>query len=127
MNFRAIILTAGLMLLHACASPPPVTQDNAGDYRARAQTQVEDGISVTAAVPDRKETKAIFKKDLYKHRVQPVWLEITNSSDRKVSVLPAGLDPGYFSPAEAANLDLKLLPGGKSSPSIDARFFSQSL
>ena len=127
MSFRAIVLAAGLLLLHACASPSPVTQDNAGDYRARAQTQVEDGISVTAAVPDRKETKAIFKKGLYKHRVQPVWLEITNSSDRKVSVLPAGLDPGYFSPAEAANLDLKLLPGGKSSPSIDSRFFSQSL
>ena len=127
MNFRVIILAASLLLLHACASPPPVTPDNAGDYHARAQTQVEDGISVTAAVPDRKETRAIFKKDLYKHGVQPVWLEITNSGDGKVNALPAGLDPGYFSPAEAANLDLKLLPGGKSTPSIDALFFSQSL
>ncbi len=126
-SLRAIILAAGFLLISACASPPPVTPDNAGDYHARAQTQVENDISVTAAVPDRKETKAIFKKDLYKHGVQPVWLEITNSSQGKVNVLPAGLDPGYFSPAEAANLDLKLLPGGKSSPSIDARFFSQSL
>ena len=126
-SLRAIILAAGFLLISACASPPPVTPDNAGDYHARAQTQVENDISVTAAVPDRKETRAIFKKDLYKHGVQPVWLEITNSSQGKVNVLPAGLDPGYFSPAEAANLDLKLLPGGKSSPSIDARFFSQSL
>ncbi len=126
-NFKSIALVASLLLLNACASAPPVTPDNAGDYLARAQTQVEDGISVTAAVPDRKETKAIFGSDLYKRGVQPVWLEITNSSDRRVSVLPAGLDPGYFSPTEAANLDLKLVPGGKATPSMDARFVGQSL
>ena len=126
-SFRSIIFIAALLLLHACASAPPVTPDNAGDYLTRAQTQVEDGISVTAGVPDRKETRAIFGSDLYKRGVQPVWLEITNSSDRDVTVLPAGLDPGYFSPNEAANLDLKLLPGGKSTPSIDIRFVGQSL
>lgn len=126
-HFRAILFIASLVLLHACASPPTVTPDNAGDYLARARTQVEDGISVTAAVPDRKETKAIFGSDLYERGVQPVWLEITNSSDRKVTVLPAGLDPGYFSPTEAANLDLKLVPGGKATPSMDARFVGQSL
>ena len=126
-NFRSIALVASLLLLNACASTPPVTPDNAGDYLARAQTQVEDGISVTAAVPDRKETRAIFGSDLYKRGVQPVWLEITNASDRRVTVLPAGLDPGYFSPTEAANLDLKLIPGGKSTPSMDTRFINQSL
>lgn len=127
LSFRALICVASLVLLHACASTPPITPDNAGDYLARAQTQAKDGISVTAGVPDRKESRAIFKTDLYKRGVQPVWLEVTNSSDERVTVLPAGLDPGYFSPNEAANLDLKLLPGGKSSPKIDATFFGQSL
>ena len=127
MNIRLIILVASSLLLHACASAPPVTPDNAGDYLARARTQVDNGISVTAGVPDRKETKAIFGSDLYKNGVQPVWLEITNSTDQKVTVLPAGLDPGYFSPTEAANLDLKLLPGGKSTPSMDIAFVGQSL
>jgi hypothetical protein len=126
-NFKSIALVASLLLLNACASAPPVTPDNAGGYLARSQTQVEDGISVTAAVPDRKETKAIFGSDLYKRGVQPVWLEITNSSDQKVNVLPAGLDPDYFSPTEAANLDLKLIPGDRSTPSMDIRFVSQSL
>ena len=121
-SFRSTISVASLLLLHACASAPPVTPDNAGDYLARAQTQAKDGISVTAGVPDRKESRAIFKTDLYKRGVQPVWLEITNSSDERVTVLPAGLDPGYFSPTEAANLDLKLLPEGKSSPKMDVRF-----
>ena len=119
-NIRSITLVASLFLLHACASAPSVTPDNAGDYLARARTKVENGISVTAGVPDRKETRAIFGSDLYKHGVQPVWLEITNSSDQKVTVLPAGLDPGYFSPTEAANLDLKLIPGGIATPSMDS-------
>lgn len=127
MNTRSIVFLASLMLLHACASPPPVTPDDAGDYLARARTQVEDNISVTAGVPDRKETRAIFGSDLYKNGVQPVWLEITNASDRTVTVLPAGLDPGYFSATEAANLNLKLLPDNKSTPSMDIRFVSQSL
>ena len=127
LSLRSALLIACLLLLHACASSPPVTPDDAGDYLARAQTQVEDGISVTAGVPDRKETRAIFGFDLYKRGVQPVWLEITNTSDRRVTVLPAGLDPGYFSPTEAANLDLKLIPGGKSRPSMDLRFVNQSL
>ena len=127
MNLRSTVLIASILLLYACASPPPVTQDNAGDYLARAQTQVKDGISVTAGVPDRKETTAIFGSDLYKKGVQPVWLDITNSSGRRVTVLPAGLDPGYYSPTEAANLNLKLVPGGESTPSLDARFVGQSL
>ncbi|MGB5290975.1 MAG: LssY C-terminal domain-containing protein [Lysobacterales bacterium] len=127
MNSKWVVLIATAFLLHACASSPPVTPDNAGDYLARARTQVENGITVKAGVPDREESKALFKTDLYKYGVQPVWLEITNSSEKKVSVLPAGLYPGYFSPNEAANLDLKLVPGGKSSPSIDLQFFGQSL
>jgi hypothetical protein len=126
-NLRSILFIASILLLYACASPPPVTPDNAGDYLARAQTQVEDGISVTAGVPDRNETKEIFGDDLYKKGVQPVWLDITNASDKRVTVLPAGLDPGYYSPTEAANLNLKLVPGGRSTPSLDVRFVGQSL
>ncbi len=96
MNSKWVVLIATAFLLHACASSPPVTPDNAGDYLARARTQVENGITVKAGVPDREESKALFKTDLYKYGVQPVWLVITNSSEKKVSVLPAGLDPGYF-------------------------------
>jgi len=127
LHIRIIVLAASLVMLHACSSGPEITPDNAGDYRARARTLVQDEISVTAGVPDKEEAQAIFKTDLYKKGVQPVWLEITNSSDQRVSFLPVGLDPGYFSPAEAANLDLKLVPGGRTSPSIDIQFFGQTL
>jgi hypothetical protein len=72
MNTRTTVFLASLILIHACASSPPVTPDDAGDYLARASTQVENNISVTAGVPDRKETRAIFGSDLYKNGVQPV-------------------------------------------------------
>jgi len=124
---RSIVLFTGIILLHACASGPTITPDNAGDYLARAQSQSKDGISVTASVPDRDESRKIFKTDLYRSKVQPVWLEITNSSDETVTFLPVGLDPGYFSPTEAANLDLKLIPEDRSSPPIDFGFFGKSL
>lgn len=127
MKSKWVVLIAASLLLNACASSPPVTPDNAGDFLARAITKVQDGITVTAGVPDRKESRARFKTDLYKRGVQPVWLEITNSRNERVTVLPAGLDPGYFSPNEAANLDLKLVPGGKSPALIDIQFFGQSL
>lgn len=121
------ILIVSLLLLNACASAPPVTPAGAGDYRARAQTQELNGISVTAAVPDRQESKNLFKTDLYKHGVQPVWLEITNHRDQAAYFLPVGLDPVYFSPNEAANLDLKLTPDGRSSHTVDTTFFGQRL
>jgi hypothetical protein len=126
-NKKALIVITCLLMLQACSSGPAVTPYDGADYLARAQTQEQEGIRVTAGVPDRKETRAIFKTDLYKKGVQPVWLEITNASDQPVTFLPVGLDPGYFSPTEAANLDLKLVPGGKSSPSMDINFFRQSL
>jgi len=126
-KLSSIALIAGLILLQACASGRPATPRADFDYHARAQTQERNNISVTASVPDRQEPREIFKTDLYKRRVQPVWLEITNSHDEEVHFLPVGLDPGYFSPIEAANLDLELIPNGNSSASIDGRFFGRSL
>ncbi|MEH6544774.1 MAG: LssY C-terminal domain-containing protein [Porticoccaceae bacterium] len=120
---RLICLASLLLLLSACASKPTTTED----YRSRAQTQIKGDITVTAAVPDRDETRKLFKSDLYKRGVQPVWLEITNASDEEVSFLPVGLDPNYFSPIEAANLDLKLIPQSDSSAVLDIKFFGQSL
>ena len=38
-SLRSALLIACLLLLHACASSPAVTPDDAGVYLARAQTQ----------------------------------------------------------------------------------------
>jgi hypothetical protein len=71
-------------------------------FLERAQTQVEDNVRVTAAVPSAKETREIFGVPLYKRGIQPVWLEIENKDDKPIWFFPVGLDPLYFTPLEAA-------------------------
>ena len=95
-----------VLLVAACSSAPQTIPEHAGDYRDRAQSQEKDGIRVTAAVPSAEESKTIFGTPLYKRGVQPVWLKIENSRDETVSFLSVGLDPAYFTPIEAANMDL---------------------
>ena len=96
-----------LVLVAACSSTPQTVPAYEGDYRDRAQSQEKDGIRVTAGVPSAAESKAIFGAPLYKRGVQPVWLKIENKRDEMVAFLPVGLDPAYFTPIEAANMDLK--------------------
>jgi hypothetical protein len=74
-------------------------------FRDRAQTQIEAGIRVTAAVPSAAESRDLFGVSLYKKRVQPVWLEIENSTRETVSFMPVGLDLDYHSPIEVASLN----------------------
>ena len=48
-------------------------------FRARAQTQEQKDVRVTAAVLSAEETKKVFDLDLYKVGIQPIWLEIENN------------------------------------------------
>ena len=73
-----------------------------GALRQRAETAVADDIRVSAAIPSREESMAILGIDLSEKKIQPVWLEIENNSDRPVYFLRTGLDPEYFSPREVA-------------------------
>ena len=74
-------------------------------FRDRAQTQIEAGIRVTAAVPSATESRDLFGVSLYKKRIQPVWLEIENSTQETVAFMPVGLDSDYQSPIEVASLN----------------------
>lgn len=86
-----------------CAStfetPPPF---DSADWRNSASTVVEDDFRVSAAVPSREQSKAIFGVDLSSKKVQPLWLEFENNTDKRFWFLPTGLDPEYFSPLEVA-------------------------
>ncbi len=101
------IAIIALLFTSSCSSTPQNSDFFAGSYLDRAQTQEENGIRVTAAVPSAEESKEIFRSPLYRRKVQPVWLKIENNRDEFVSFLPVGLDPAYYTPIEAANLDLK--------------------
>jgi hypothetical protein len=125
---RVCSLTGALLFLAACASAPtPVNSLPEGDWKARAQTQSTDDITVSAAVPSAKETRQLFGKPLYKQGIQPVWLQFNNQTSSPITFLPVGLDPQYFTPLEVANVDFKSTRKGKSAPLIDPFFISQSI
>jgi hypothetical protein len=94
---------AVLVLLFAagCASFEPVPLDQL-DYLDRALTQEQDGVRVTVSVLTRQEARRAFGKKLDKQRIQPVWIEIENATDRDYWLMLHGLDPDYFSAREAA-------------------------
>jgi hypothetical protein len=81
-------------------TPPPPVDDL--PFRDRIKSETKDGITVSAAVPTRQETRQLFHVDLYGAGIQPVWLRVTNRSEALVSVLTTSIDPEYFSPNEAA-------------------------
>jgi hypothetical protein len=100
-------LMLGLCFLFAltvsgCAtsfSPRPVDEV---PFKIRAQTQIQGGMTVTAAVPTLEEAKAIYGVDLSSKGMQPVWIEVKNEENLPYWFLPSGLDPAYFSASEAA-------------------------
>jgi hypothetical protein len=90
--------------LAGCASGFDFQSVDTVPFRERAVTQIEDGIRVTAAVPDKKETKELFGLSLYKKQVQPVWIEIENMTDEAVGLMPFSIDADYHTPMEIASL-----------------------
>ncbi|HBX44017.1 MAG TPA: hypothetical protein DEH27_09710, partial [Deltaproteobacteria bacterium] len=101
-SFPWLVLGIGFAVMCGCAtsfSPRPVAEV---PFEARAQTQVQDGLTVTAAVPTAEEAEAIYGFDLASKRMQAVWIQVKNEEDLPYWFLPSGLDPEYFSASEAA-------------------------
>jgi len=99
------LLVASLVIsgLSGCASSFDFAPVESVPFKERAVTQVEDGVRVTAAVPDKKETRELFGISLYKKAVQPVWIEIENMTDQPLGFLPMGVDADYHTPLEIAS------------------------
>jgi len=75
---------------------------NDASLRERSKSIAEDGIRVSATIPGNEESRSIFGVDLAEKKIQPVWMEIENKTDRLIFFLRTGLDPEYFSPREVA-------------------------
>jgi hypothetical protein len=68
----------------------------------RAESQLDETVRVSAAVPGREETEAVFGVALYDQGIQPVWLEIENQGPEQVRYALVSTDSDYFSPLEVA-------------------------
>jgi hypothetical protein len=124
-HHKKIVVLIALLCLVACAAAPSTLPE--GDWRARIQVQEKDGVTVSAAVPSAKESRELFRKELYSQGIQPVWLEITNNRETIVSLLPVGLDPQYFTPLEVANSDLKQKGDQELAAMVDLFFLTQGI
>ncbi len=98
---RCAGLLAATALLFACASFKPVPVEQFG-FTREAQSQHQDNVEVKVALPCAEDADAIYGVDLGSKQMQAVWLEVKNHSEEPLLLLPSGIDPEYFSSAEAA-------------------------
>jgi len=97
-----LLCLCGLLLV-GCAGRPYVSQDIASaGFLARTVTQEQAAIRVSAAVPDAGETASLWGLSLYEKGVQPVWIEVENSSADTVRLSIWSIDSDYYSPLEVA-------------------------
>ncbi len=99
---RLGVLAACIAVMAGCAtavSPKPLDQV---PFKERMQEEVRGALTVRTAVPTRDEAVSIYGVDLGRERMQAVWVEVKNDSGLAQWLLPSGLDPAYFSVAEAA-------------------------
>lgn len=97
-------VTLCLFLMLGCASFQPRPMEMV-DFKERAQTKVDGGVRVTAAVLSAEESKEVFGVDLYKKSIQPIWFEVENREKEPVSFLPGSVDRDYFTPLEVSHLN----------------------
>jgi len=122
------VLVTGLLVAFAavgCASFNPVPIDEVG-FRGRAESITKDDITVTVAVLSAEEAKAVFDTKLYKKKIQPIWLEIANGTDRPLAFLPRSVDPNYHSALEVAQKGHRMW-SKKANQSKREYFFDQQL
>jgi len=90
------------LLLAGCATWKLPAEFDTAELRARAESETIEGVRLAAAVLSSVDSKAIFGVDVNGSGVQPVWVEIENTTDQFLWLLRAGADPDLFSPLEVA-------------------------
>lgn len=110
-----------LMALSACTTwQQPETFDVA-PLRARAVSATNRGVTISASVLSAEDGQRMYGANIVAARVQPVWFEVTNRTDKPLWLLRSGTDPDYFSPLEVAWSFHSAL-GGASNQRIDNYF-----
>ncbi len=91
----------GMVFLIGCTSYSPPSSIPT-EFLARAQSQREGAIQVSAVILSAEESEQVFAAPLAKRDIQPIWLEIENGSKQELLLMLLSVDRDYFSPSEAA-------------------------
>jgi len=95
------LLAAAMVFVVGCRTFTPTPMDQVG-FMERAEARTEENVTVRVVVLTAEEARATFDCKLYKKKIQPVWIEITNHTDDEMLFMPRSIDPDYFSPLEVA-------------------------
>jgi hypothetical protein len=71
-------------------------------WRARAVSETVRDVRLSAAILGAEDSRRAFGEDVNATGIQPVWVEVENSTADTLWLLRAGTDPDYFSPLEVA-------------------------
>ncbi len=122
---RALSTVAALLgaaiVLAGCATWTVPADPGIAALRARAMTQTNQGVQLSAAVLDAEDSRRIFGTDVVARGIQPVWIEVRNETDQGLWLLRSGTDPDYFSPLEVA-WSVHVRFGGATNDRIDEHF-----
>ncbi len=120
---RWVLVTGMLLVAAATAQGQGEAQNSA--FLDRAISQSKADVTITVAVPSDSETRELFGVPLYKRKIQPVWLDISNDRESPITFLPLGLDPQYFTPIESALLGAG--GAGKADATMRKFFFDRKI
>ena len=103
---RSIIVGSTILLallcINACSTfKKPATINEAPIYD-RALSKESNGVRVSTAVVGDEEARQTFGIDLSRKKIQAVWVQVDNNSDKSLILLPITIDPEYFAPLEVA-------------------------
>ena len=102
-RFIIISFLIGLALFaNACTTFKKPATINETPIHERSLTKASNGIRASASVVGDGEARQIFGIDLARKKIQAVWLEVENNTDRPILLLPTAIDPDYFAPLEVA-------------------------
>ncbi|HZO03517.1 MAG TPA: LssY C-terminal domain-containing protein [Burkholderiales bacterium] len=110
-----------VLAVAGCGTWQAPTEVSDAGLRSRAVSDTSQGVRVSAAVLSAADTRRMFGTELTGLPVQPVWIEIENSTSQPKWLLRTGTDPDYFSPHEVAWSTHTTL-GGSVNAAIDEHF-----
>lgn len=97
-----VLLLVLCLALSGCATWQSPETFDISVLRARAETEAVGGVRLSAAVLSSAESQQMFGAAVNEAGVQPVWIELENSTDQALWLMRSGTDPDLFSPLEVA-------------------------
>jgi hypothetical protein len=96
------ILAISILPVSGCTTWQKPAGFDVSTLRSRAVTEELQGVRLSATVLGTEDSERMFGANINAQDVQPVWIEVQNTTDHALWLLRPGTDPDIFSPLEVA-------------------------